>query len=343
MTGPGARGTMAEMAEAGNRLSGTGLVLRDPLPWNDEREIVRTAEDTGYSAVFVPEIAAREAFATLAAFAGTTSRMSLGTGVVTMWARSPIITAMGAATVHELSEGRAILGIGAGSPPPGAPFLGQIDRLRAYVDTVRVALSGEAVAPDDPFGGTGFELGVDLQLGPPPIWLGALGDGMVRLGGEIADGIVLNWCILERVASARKLLDESADRAGRNPAAITVAVYVRACLGVSESVALDALRGPTGMYAAIPHYLRQLRQMGLKEEGEAAANAFRDGRPDLVPESLVRKLAVIGGRREALERFKALRDAGADLVLCYPVAARDPFSSIMGTVLTAAPEPAIER
>jgi alkanesulfonate monooxygenase SsuD/methylene tetrahydromethanopterin reductase-like flavin-dependent oxidoreductase (luciferase family) len=335
---------MAEMADTGNNHGfGTGLVLREPLPWNEERELVRTAEDTGYVGVFVPEIAAREAFSTLAVFAGTTSRMSLGVGVVNMWVRSPVITAMGAATVHDLSEGRAILGIGAGSPPPGAPALGQLDRLRFYVGSVRVALSGEAVAPDDPFGGAGFELGINLQHGPPPIWLGALGDGMVRLGAEVADGLILNWCTPERVASARKLLDEAAGRAGRDPATITLAVYVRACLGLNEAVALDALRGPTGLYAAMPHYLRQLRQMGLGEEGQAAAKAFREGRPDLVPDSLVRRLAVIGGRREALDRFKALRDAGADLVLCYPVPVRDPFSSIMGTLLTAAPKPAIER
>jgi 5,10-methylenetetrahydromethanopterin reductase len=336
---------MADVAEAGNNRGpkGTGLVLRDPLPWSEEREVVQTAEDTGYDAVFVPEIAAREAFSTLTAFAGATARPALGTGVVTMWARAPVITAMAAATVHELSGGRVILGLGAGSPPPGAATVGQLDRLHDYVGAVRVALSGEPVAPDDPFGGAGFELGVGLEHGPPPIWLGALGDGMVRLAGKVADGVILNWCTPDRVASARKLLDETAERFGRNPSTLTVAVYLRACLGLSEDVALDALRGPAGQYAGLPHYQRQLRSMGLGEQAAAAAAAVREGRPDLVPEAFVRALTVVGGRREAMERFKAYREAGADLVLCYPVPARDPLSSIMGTILTAAPHPAIER
>src|SRR5262245_39078098 len=92
-----------------------GLVLRDPLSWNDAVRVVQTAEASGYEAVFVPEIAAREAFSTLTAFGGETERMRLGTGVVTLQSRSPVTTAMAAATVHDVSGGRFILGIGAGS------------------------------------------------------------------------------------------------------------------------------------------------------------------------------------------------------------------------------------
>jgi hypothetical protein len=99
----------------------------------------------------------------------------------------------------------------------------------------------------------------------------------------------------------------------------------------------------TGQYAAIPHYLRQLELMGLGEEGAVAAKAFAAGRPGDVPESLVRALAVLGGRKEALAKFDEFRRAGADLVLCYPVAALEPYSSVLGTVLTAAPTPPIER
>ncbi|HEX8100614.1 MAG TPA: hypothetical protein VF660_10505, partial [Actinomycetota bacterium] len=78
-------------------------------------------------------------------------------------------------------------------------------------------------------------------------------------------------------------------------------------------------------------------------ESEAAAAAIDAGKPEAVPDRLVRGLTVLGGRREALERFDAYHRAGADLVLCYPVPAREPFSSILGTAMTAAPEPAVER
>ena len=120
-------------------------------------------------------------------------------------------------------------------------------------------------------------------------------------------------------------------------------MYVRACLGVDEDVALLALKEMTGRYASLPHYHRQFEAMGLGEEAALAAKAFDGGRIHDVPDGLVRTLTVAGGRAEALARFREFHEAGADLVLCYPVAALDPFSSILGTVLGAAPHPALER
>jgi alkanesulfonate monooxygenase SsuD/methylene tetrahydromethanopterin reductase-like flavin-dependent oxidoreductase (luciferase family) len=329
----------------GPTIGRTGLVLRDPLPWRDLVEVVEAAEDTGYEAVFVPEIAGREAFSTLTGFAMTTTRMALGTGVVTIPSRNPATTAMAAATVHDLSGGRMILGIGTGDPRVVArmPSGGVMELTRRYVDVLKQALSGSPVQADDLFGVDGFRLSLSLQSPPPPVWLGALGDGMIRLAGELADGVLLNWCTPGRVARARELLVEGAERAGRNPAHVTVAVYVRACLGVEEPVALEALRKMTGLYASFPNYRRQFELMGLGQQASTAAEAFSGGNAKAIPESLVRALTVIGGRAEALDRFAQFREAGADLVLCYPVAALEALSSVLGTVLAAAPSPALER
>jgi hypothetical protein len=97
-----------------------------------------------------------------------------------------------------------------------------------------------------------------------------------------------------------------------------------------------------GRYAAIPHYRRQFEHMGLGREADVAATAHHAGRPHEVPDALVRAACVWGDRREALRRFGEYHQAGADLVLCYPVAALDPFSSLLGTVLGAAPTPSLE-
>jgi 5,10-methylenetetrahydromethanopterin reductase len=321
----------------------TGLVLRDPFPWPQFLEIVETAEDTGYESLFVPEISGREAFATLAAAATATSRIGLGTGVITMWSRRPSVAAMGAASLQEVSNGRSILGIGAGTPPSGAAT-GTFDRLAAYLAVVRQVWSGSPVQNDPLFGEQGFALTLPLDPhGPPPLWLGALGDRSIRLAGRAADGVILNWCTPARVTEARRLVAEGAAEAGRDPADVTVAVYVRACLGVEEPVALEALGPMTGLYASFPHYRRQLRVMGLGAEADAAAAAVDAGKPDAVPDDLVRALTVFGGRSEAMARFEQFRAAGADVVLCYPVAALDPLSSVLGTVLAAAPSPAVER
>jgi 5,10-methylenetetrahydromethanopterin reductase len=316
-----------------------GLVLREPLPWGEAREVVRTAELMGYEAVFVPEIDAREAFTTLAAFAPATSRLRLGTGVVDIRSRSPAAVAMAAATLQELSGGRMVLGLGSGSLPPGRETL---EAVREYVAVVREALAGGTVRAER-FGVLRFRLRLEPLPPPPPIWLGALGDRMLELGAEVADGVILNWCTPERAARARRAVDRAARRAGRDPGQVTVAVYVRACLGVAERVAMGPLREMAARYAALPQYLRQFEAMGLGEEARLAAKAFAEGRPQDVPESLVRAVAVTGGRREVVARFEEFRRAGADLVFCYPVPALEPLSSVLGTAMAAAPNPAVER
>jgi len=317
---------MARPAEPVEPPHPTGVVLRDGLAWPELLQVVRTAEDTGYGAVFIPEISGREAFSTLAGFAAATDSLRLGTGVVTVWSRAATTTARGAATIQEQSGGRLILGLGAGTPAgpvagDGGSTIGPIERVSRYVQAIREALPGQV----------------------PPIWLAALGDRMVSLAGQIADGVLLNWCTPERVARARELVRTSAGRSGRDPADVTVAVYVRACLGLEDRVAVPALKEMTGQYASIPHYRRQMEAMGLGAEAAVAARAIQEGRTADVPDLLVDALTVWGGRREALERFDAYRRAGADHVLSYPVAARDPYSSVLGTVLAAAPAPAVER
>jgi len=347
MVDPNVCGTMTDMADSGNHappalLHGTGLVLRDPLPWRDSLHLVETAEDMGYDAVFVPESSFRESFSTLTGFAAATSHIRLGAGVVTMWSRSPATTAMAAATVQDVSTGRFVLGLGAGSPPAGHEPGGSVmERFRGFVEVTRAALSGRPVSRDGRFGTEGFTLGLDVS--PVPIWIAALGDRMVGLAGRLGDGVLLNWCTPERVREARRSIGEAASRAGRDPDDVTIAVYVRACLGVDEASALGAIQSVAGQYAMTPHYRRQFEQMGLGALAAAAARAMQAGRPRDVPESLVRSVAVLGGREDALGRFEAYRQAGADLVLCYPVPALDPASSILGTVMAAAPSPAVEH
>jgi 5,10-methylenetetrahydromethanopterin reductase len=290
------------MAESQRHGTSTGLALREPVAWHDFVQIVETAEQTGYDAVFVPEGASREAFATMAGLAPVTTRIRLGSGVVPISSRSARTTAMAAATAQEISSGRFILGIGAG-------FERSLDAMRAYVAELR-----------------GAQLGFDPGS-PPPIWLAALGDRMIDLAGEVADGVLLNWCTPDRVARARRTLRESADRAGRDPEAITLSVYIRGCLEPEQDVAQEALQRQAAQYAAIPHYRRQFEAMGLGPDAD---------------ERLVREVCLLGDPKTALERLQEYRSAGADLPVVYPVPVLEPVSSLLGTVLALAPKPALE-
>lgn len=306
------------------------MALRDALPWHDLIQAVQSAEQTGYSALFLPEITGRETFATLAGIATAVPRLLLASGVVPASSRTAQTTAMAAATVQDLSGGRMVLGIGSGPSEPGA-----LDRLRAYVVAVRRLLAGERVEIDG-------EAAIRLSLAPrdpPPVWIAALGPRAMRLGGEVADGVLLNWCTPERVAYARERVAEGASDAGRDPAKVTVAVYVRACVGEREA-ALSALKAAAGQYASYPAYRRQLDAVGLGEEAATAAAAHASRRPGEVPEALVRALCIEGEVREARVRLESYREAGADLPVVYPVPALEPLSSILGTLFALAPAPA---
>jgi 5,10-methylenetetrahydromethanopterin reductase len=304
---------------------GTAFALRDPLPWREFSALVGRGEELGYEGVFLPEIGGRDVLAALAALAGETERLALASGIVPMMSRTVPLTAMAAATVQERSGGRAILGLGTGPPNPGA-----LHELRRRVLDLRRAFAGEWV------GAAGGPWTLALDLGRPvPIWISALGPGAVRLAGEVADGLLLNWCTPERVAVARDAVRGAADRAGRDPDAITVAVYVRASLGAGGH---EVLRRAAAEYASSPAYARQFRAMGLGTEAEAAAEEHRSAEPHRGGEALVRAICLPDDPRAAADRLQAYREAGADLAVVYPVAVEEAApASLLATIEALAP------
>ena len=116
-----------------------GFALRDPYPWSDLAALAVDGEEAGFHALFLPEVGTRDTLAALAGLAGVTDRLLLGTGVVPLPSRSPGSLAMAAATVHECSGGRLLLGLGTGPATPGA-----LDRLRSTVLALRAAFAGGA-------------------------------------------------------------------------------------------------------------------------------------------------------------------------------------------------------
>jgi 5,10-methylenetetrahydromethanopterin reductase len=275
----------------------SGRWVREALPFEDLAGAVSLAEETGYRSMWVPDHGVWEPFTLLATLAQRTGRIGLATGVVTLSARRPGELASATLTLDRVSGGRAILGVGSG---PEARVAATAERL------------GEVAA------------GIGEHT---PLYLAALGPRMVELAGRAADGVLLNWCSPDRVARARRELARGAEEGGRDPGEVTVAVYVRACLGHDREHALAALREAAEMYAGIPSYRRQLEADGIAPS----------------PDEMARALCVWGDRDAALERLAAWRDAGADLVVVYPVPAQEATSSLLGTIMAAAPDPAVER
>jgi alkanesulfonate monooxygenase SsuD/methylene tetrahydromethanopterin reductase-like flavin-dependent oxidoreductase (luciferase family) len=287
------------------QLKGTAFTIRDPLPWAGVAEIARQGERLGYGAVFLPETGARDTLATLVGLAGETSTLLLGTGVIPMRARTPDLAAMAAATVQERSGGRHVLGVGTGGAAPGA-----LDRLRDYVGAIRERLDE---------GAPGAALGLPPPA-PVPIWMAALGPRAVRLAGEIADGVILNWCTPERVAEARAAIRVAARGAGRDPDTVTISVYVRAAFSERAD---EGLLAAAAEYAAYPAYARQFAAMGV----EATA------------EGVVEAVCLRGDADRARRRLEAYREAGADLPVVYPVLAPgDGAEASIATLQPLAPD-----
>jgi alkanesulfonate monooxygenase SsuD/methylene tetrahydromethanopterin reductase-like flavin-dependent oxidoreductase (luciferase family) len=262
------------------------VALRDAYPWPDLAELARTVEGAGFDALFLPEVGTRDTLAVLAALAGETNRLRLATGVVPLPSRSPSLLAAAAATVHERSGGRLILGLGTGPSTAGA-----LGRLRSTV----TALGAGSV--------DGVPVRAPLTLSTPPqLWIAALGPRATRLAGEVADGVLLNWCTPERVATAVEQIAQGADVAGRERADVTVAVYVRAALAPGS---LEGARAAAAEYGSYPAYARQFAAMGLDP-----SNA-----DDVIAGVMVTDPSLAG------RRLEAYRAAGADLPVVYPVLA----------------------
>ncbi len=204
---------------------GLGLTSQDQL------DVVLEAEKLGYDSVWTAEAYGSDAATILGWLAGQTSTIRLGSAIFQMPGRSAAMTAMTAATLDQLSDGRFILGIGSSGPQVaegwhGQRFARQLQRTREYVAVVRQALARERVQfkgetlelplPDGP--GKALKLTIAPVQERIPIYLAAIGPKNTTLAAEIADGWIPTLFSPEHVGEFRPLLEEgfakAAERSG---------------------------------------------------------------------------------------------------------------------------------
>src|SRR3954447_931465 len=200
---------------------GLGLTREDQLA------IVQEAERLDYDSVWTAEAYGSDAATILAWLAQATTRIRLGSAIFQMPGRSAAMTAMTAATIDQLSDGRMLLGIGSSGPQVAEGWHGQrsprqLQRTREYVEVVRMALARERVMfsgetltlplPDGP--GKALKLTIAPVQERMPIYLAAIGPKNTTLAAEIADGWIPTLFSPEHVAEFRPLLEEGFARAG---------------------------------------------------------------------------------------------------------------------------------
>jgi alkanesulfonate monooxygenase SsuD/methylene tetrahydromethanopterin reductase-like flavin-dependent oxidoreductase (luciferase family) len=350
----------------------TGLILppQDPnLGPRDLVELACVAEARGYDAAYFPEAFAWDAFAVMTAVASATSTIELGTAIVTIPVRTPAMTAMGAATVDAVSEGRFTLGLGMGhrrmvTTYHGLTFEPKIKRLGEYVEIVRKIIAREHMQ----FEGE-YLRSVDAQFGGEParrdmpIYLAALHLDTMRLAGRVADGI-LPWyatpAYLERCVDE---LHTSARKAGRDPAEIDVALMIPVWVTDEPQLARETARAQMAWYNNFEFYNRMFHAAGFEDEADALQEAWRRieddpelkkrweksrdedgsdcGTAPLVSDEMLDSIFVIGDADHCRKRVAAYAELGVTTAFVFPQGihtTRDAaMESFVGTIEGVAP------
>jgi alkanesulfonate monooxygenase SsuD/methylene tetrahydromethanopterin reductase-like flavin-dependent oxidoreductase (luciferase family) len=158
---------------------------------------------------------------------------------------------------------------------------------------------------------------------PPRIYLGALNAPMLRLAGEIADGVLMNYSPPEAIPPMVAEIRRGAEKAGRNPADIDVAIYARMCITEEEDKAVEAFKRELASYAFVDAYNKMFARYGLAEEFAEVRRLWGEGKRDQAPgaisEASARKIAVFGpaaAGRDFVARFRA---AGVTHPVVFPI------------------------
>ncbi|HEX4806806.1 MAG TPA: LLM class flavin-dependent oxidoreductase [Conexibacter sp.] len=301
-------------------------------------ERVRRAEELGYETAYATHIAGRESLTVLTAYAMRTERIRLGTGVVPIYTRTPATMAQTAATLDDLSGGRLNLGLGVSHRPVVEGWHGQtIDRpvaeMREYVAIVRAILRGEpspTASPDAPAvkWRTGFAL-AGLDPRPElPIYVAALSPGMLRLAGEIADGVILWLCTPPYIRDVViPMVREGRERVGKSLDGFDVVAAVPSAAVGDPAEAHASLRRELLPYFGLPFYRAMLERSGFADEiaaFDAAAGAGDgDAMQQAISERFLGTLSAVGDPdavRAGVERYRA---AGAVSPCVGPISKTD--------------------
>jgi 5,10-methylenetetrahydromethanopterin reductase len=292
-------------------------------------ELAREAEAMGYSSLWVAEVAGPNAFVSLAPCAQATKRAELGTGVVPIQIRTPGVLAMETLALNEISGGRAIAGLGVSSPViverwHGASYRTPVTAMRECVHIMRELFQNGRCK----FEGKVYKCDLRHTLRTkaphaPRIYLAALNPPMLRLAGEVADGVLLNYRTPESLAESIADVRAGAEQAGRNPAEVDIAIYLRMCITGDEDAALEAFKRELAGYAFVDSYNQMFARYGLADQFAEVRRLWREGKRDEAHKALsdadMRQIGAFGTPRAGLDFVARFRAAGATHPVIFPI------------------------
>ena len=322
---------------------------------NDDSDLIavaQAADRLGYDSFWTGESWGRDAFTVLTMLACNTERIKLGTGIVTVYSRTPGLIAQSIASLDCISGGRAILGLGTSGRIViedwhGVKFDYPVSRTREYIDIVRLALSGDRVNYEGRFYQLKrFRMGVAPVQKQIPIYVASLGQRNLELTGELADGWLPIWTHSEKLSDLKTPILSAAEAAGRPADAVTTAPQILSCASDDEETVDSAIRqarahmafyiGGMGQY-----YYDLFCRYGYRDEGDAVRRAWSEGDRAAaalaITDDMVDHITAIGTPVECRRKMERFRANGVDMpIVAFPHGTeRD---TMLGTLEALAPD-----
>lgn len=310
-------------------------------------DLAREAARLGYRSFWTAETTGPEAFSVLAAAGAASPSLGLGTGVLALQLRTPMVAAMAAATLQALHpDVDIVLGVGISSPVVtqrwhGVPYGDRpVARTREYVTLVKEVLAGESVTfKGDFYECSRFRLGVRLGERRPKVVIGALNPAMLQMAGEVADGVLLNYLPASHVPWSVEQVRQGEAIAGRPHGEVITYAYVH--VGVCEREdGIEHAKRDLWSYAVVDAYARSFERAGFGDdvtEIRARQQAGdREGAIGAVSDAFVDAIDIMGDAERVRSAVQEYVDAGVGVPILMPLPWGPDRRAVVSATLTAA-------
>lgn len=292
--------------------------------------------------IWIPESWGREAFVMLGAIASLTSKIKLGTSIVSMFSRSPATTAMAASTLDMISKNRTVIGIGASTPIlaenwHGTKFEFPLKRMKEYVTCFKIISSGETIN----FEGDFFKL-KNMKIMHPstrkkiPVFLGAVNSGMIKLATDIADGTILYLRPFDELKETVKYIRSVTSKESKNFEISSV--FITAISNRYPELARRRAAKTLAFYVAVGKYYNEfLSSHGFKNEVEQISNDYLingiDNISKFVTDYMLDALTICGTVEDCIRSLKRFVSCGISLPILQINPVKDNSESINDSLL----------
>jgi 5,10-methylenetetrahydromethanopterin reductase len=296
-------------------------------------ELAKRADQAGMESIWMSDhLCFRDSVSSAVAFLASTNRITVVPAPLTPYSRHPMITAMGIATMEEMAPGRVCATIGTGNATALAEVGVKVTRplkiMREYMTVLRMLLSGETVQfQGEFFTINGAKMGFK-PASPIRIYMTAVKSGMLRLAGEIGDGVLLSaGCAPKYIAQCVDEIHKGTARARRTLSDTGVAGFITTSVADDPREAIDASKTFLAYIFRNPHHAENVRMGGGQVDHAGLANAIgkRDweGAKKFISDEVVYAHSITGTPTECRQRLQDFVKEGLDLPILLPMGTQE--------------------